>query len=420
MHQPLGRREPSSLDIYAKSMVAAGIVCIGAALAYFFTAQSFGLVKPPIDAFGFAVGRDFINTWMGGRSAWSGGPAAWFDFATYNEALKAVTGRADLPPHYWSYPPHLVLFVWPLGLLPYLPAYLLWCAGGLAAYLGTARAAGVRRSGILLLLAAPAALVNVVGGQNGFFTAALLLGGLMQLDRRPVLSGILFGILTIKPQFGLLLPVLLIVTGRWRVIAAAAATAVMLVSATAIWFGPEIWSAYAREVMPQQRQLIFDAGANGWPMVASSFVNARLIGLPADWAWIVQGLSSACALAMVVWAFWRRRDAVLAQALFVTATFLFSPWMLNYDMAVFALIVVQLRQRPDNAVADDRLGLALWTLPVIMLLFGAARIPISLLVLAAFAGRLIWRLSYDETRLIAGDNTPGDARGVAVGGLATT
>src|ERR1700688_1891744 len=87
---------------------------------------------------------------------------------------------------------------------------------------------------------------------------------------------------------------------------------------------------------------------------------------------------------------WRAQcHAVLSLALFVTATFLFSPWMLNYDMVVFGFVVALLRQRDDNTLADHRLALAVWTLPVTMLLFGAAHIPIAMLVLPAFAGRLI-------------------------------
>ncbi len=92
----------------------------------------------PSDGLGPAIGRDFINTWIGGRSAFSGGPAPWFDFDTYNAMLRQFSGYPDLPDLFWSYPPHLVLFVWPLGLLPYLPAYVLWCAGGLALYLWAA------------------------------------------------------------------------------------------------------------------------------------------------------------------------------------------------------------------------------------------------------------------------------------------
>ena len=125
------------------------------------------------------------------------------------------------PAHFWSYPPHLILFIWPLGLLPYLPAYAVWCMVGLSVYLLTARAAGVAQKHMLFLAVAPAVAVNILGGQNGFFTAALLIGGLVNLDRRPIVSGILFGLLTIKPQFGMLVPVLLVITARWRVIGAA-------------------------------------------------------------------------------------------------------------------------------------------------------------------------------------------------------
>lgn len=67
--------------------------------------------------------------------------------------------------------------------------------------------------------AAPARLVNILNGQNGFLSAALLLGGTWWIDRRPVAAGILFGLLTFKPQFGTLLPFVPIALAAWRVIA---------------------------------------------------------------------------------------------------------------------------------------------------------------------------------------------------------
>jgi len=387
-----------SEELYAKFTFGVGVLFVGLEFAYVLSAQSFSFVKPSIDPFGFAIGQDFINSWMGGRSAFSGGPAPWFDFSAYNAALREITGRPDFPLHYWSYPPHLILLVWPLGLLPYLPAYVLWCVVGLALYLLAAWSGGVRRSQALFLAVAPGVAVNVFFGQNGFLTAALLIGGLVNLDRRPIVSGILFGLLTIKPQFGLLLPLLLVVTGRWRVIAAAAATAALLVMVTALWFGSDIWLEYVRKVLPQQHGLIIDAGDFNWPMVASAFVNARRIGLPAGAAWALQALSSGAAVAMVLWTFWRRRDPALSRALLITATFLFSPWMLNYDMVVFGYVIALLRARTDNTVTDHALGLALWTLPLTMMPLGVAHIPISMVVLPAFAGRLIWRLSRGEAR----------------------
>jgi hypothetical protein len=153
--------------------------------------------------------------------------------------------------------------------------------------------------------------------------------------------------------------------------------------------------------MPQQHLVLITAGNDGWPIVSSAFVNARLVGLSDDWAWAVQAVSSCCALAAVVWAFWRRRDPVLSQALFVSATFLFSPWMLNYDMVVFGWVVALLRARDDETYADHALSLLVWTLPVLMFPFGFAHLPIALLVLPLFAGRLVWRLAHGERRNLA-------------------
>jgi alpha-1,2-mannosyltransferase len=68
---------------------------------------------------------------------------------------------------------------------------------------------------------------------------------------------------------------------------------------------------------------------------------------------------------------------------------------------VFGWVIALLRGRTDNTIADDGLAIALWSLPVTMLLFGAAHIPIAMLVLPAFAGRLIWRLARIGARDVA-------------------
>jgi alpha-1,2-mannosyltransferase len=416
-HRP-GQRVQTTDEFYAWCAVSGIALLAALELSYLAIAQSFSFAAPSIDPFGYAVGRDFINSWMGGRSAFSGGPAPWFDVATYNAALREITGRADFPIHFWSYPPHLVLLLWPLGLLPYLPAYALWCVGGLMLYLFAAQSGGASRRHMLFLAVTPAVIVNVFFGQNGFLTAALLIGGLANLERRPIISGMLFGLLTIKPQFGLLVPVLLVLTGRWRVMLAAVATAAALGLMTALWFGADVWSAYVRLVVPQQHWILQQAGDFGWSTVASAFVNARLIGLSPDAAWVVQGVVSGCALAMVVWTFWRKRDPALSLALFVTATFLFSPWMLNYDLVAFGLVIVLLRERSDNTVADTALSLAVWSLPVAMLLFNPLHIPVALVVLPAFAGRLVWRLAHAGARRAAGREPSADVPAVPAAPLA--
>src|SRR5580698_9063662 len=108
-------------ELYAKWMVAAAVFFVVLEIAYLVVAGLPPIGKPWVDGTNFVYGRDFLNTWMGGRSMFSGGPAAWFDARTYATVLHDMLGP-KYPETYWSYPPHIVLFVWPLGLMPYLPA----------------------------------------------------------------------------------------------------------------------------------------------------------------------------------------------------------------------------------------------------------------------------------------------------------
>src|SRR5262245_42658969 len=304
----------SADDLYTKLTVAAVAFTVVFELGYF------SQTKPPYDALGYLIGRDFVNTWMGARAALAGNPQPWFDFTTYNAALQSLFGSA-FPEHNWSYPPHLLLFTWPFGFLPYLAAYALWCVIGFALYMRVA-AGGERRIERLVMFAiSPAVIINIFAGQNGFFTSAMLISGLSLLDRRPVLAGILFGLLTMKPQLGLLLPLMLALTGHWRCIASAAATALVLAAVTAVIFGADVWTAYFRDAVPMQQVVLTHGTGIFLPMMPTAFMNARIAGLPLAVAWGLQAAMSAAAICAVVWTFWRRRDPVLSIAVFVTASF---------------------------------------------------------------------------------------------------
>jgi putative flippase GtrA len=392
----VNRRQPRA-DIYAKFTVAGATLFVMLEVAYFAFSDPPSFWMPSVDAFGgTAIGRDFLNAWVGGRSALGDGPAAWFDFRVYNDYLRTFVDVTSV--YFWSYPPHVLLFLWPLGLLPYLPAFALWTLAGFAAFLAAARAGGVERRHLLFIAVAPAVAANVSIGQNGFFMAALLIAGLANLDRRPLLSGVLFGILTVKPQLGLLLPLVLVLTGRWRTIVAAILTTAMLVAASAWLYGPDIWTAYLAKVVPQQRILQEYSVGLVLRQVPSAFYAARLVGLSIGTAWVLQALVSAAAVAAVAWTYWRRRDPVLSASLLIVGIFLVSPYTLNYDMVVLGWPLALLRQRADNEPVDHYFIIALWTLPATMLLVGLVNIPIAFPLLAAFAARLLWRLSRGEAR----------------------
>ncbi len=260
-------------------------------------------------------------------------------------------------------------------------------------------ASAVPRERLLFLAVAPGVAVCVFFGQNGFYTAALLIGGLLALERRPVLAGVLFGILTIKPQLGLLLPIILLLERRWVTIASTVVTVALLFVTTAMLFGWDAWLDYWHKIVPQQMWLTENAGGLMFSLVSSLFFGARLIHLPLGVAWAIQYAGSAFAVAAVVWTYWKRRDPNLSLALFVTATFLFTPYILNYDMVMFGFVVAVLRDRADNTMRDHWLLLAVWSLPVTMMFAGAIWIPLAPVVLVMFACWLLRRLAQGDNRV---------------------
>jgi hypothetical protein len=69
-------------ELYFKWMIAAVVFFVALQIAFLSMAGLPPIDKPWADETNFAIGRDFLNTWMGGRSMFSGGPAPWFDART--------------------------------------------------------------------------------------------------------------------------------------------------------------------------------------------------------------------------------------------------------------------------------------------------------------------------------------------------
>jgi hypothetical protein len=211
-----------------------------------FLLMSFATGQWLFDSAGRLADSDFVDVWAAGRLALDGNaPAAW-DWAIHRDAEVAALGH-DFPGNYgWHYPPTFLFAAAALATLPYLAALLGWLALTLPLYLAAVRAIMGERLGILVACAFPAVMWNMLVGQNGFLTAALLGFMLVCLDARPIVAGVLLGLLTYKPQFGILFPIVLAANGQWLVFAVAGATTVLLVAASAAVFGVAAWVAFCR------------------------------------------------------------------------------------------------------------------------------------------------------------------------------
>jgi alpha-1,2-mannosyltransferase len=220
---------------------------------------------------------------------------------------------------------------------------------------------------LLLALAFPAVLINIGHGQNGFLTAALLGGALVALDRRPLLAGILFGLLVYKPQYGLMLPIVLGVSGRWKCFGAAAATVAVLTIATTLTFGASVWSAFL-DSTHFTRTVVLEQGNTGWYKIQSVFAWARMWGAPIPLAYLVQGITTVALATALAWLWRGAAPYPLKAAALCLATILATPYSFDYDMMLLAPAIAFLTV--DGFVRgfgpwEKTLLAALWLVPLI-------------------------------------------------------
>ena len=289
------------------------------------------------DVDGRPFGYDFATFWSAGKLIAAGAPSAVFDPA----ALAAVERTAAAGAHatfLWHYPPPFLLMVSPLGALPYGAAYCAWICCGAAAWAWTAgRIAAFEPWAPVMALALPASFICALHGQNGFFTASALGGGLLLLNRRPVLAGAILALLVCKPHVAALIPVLLLCTGRWRALGAMVGTAALLMALSAGIFGLDPWRAFLAN-LPHSSQVL-EAGALPWAKIPTVFIAALWAGAPPALAYGlhfgVTGL--ACGLTIAAWR--RPGSYELKGALAALATFTVSPYGFDYDLVGLGVAV---------------------------------------------------------------------------------
>jgi hypothetical protein len=347
----------------------------------------------PRDGSTLVVGRDFLNFWMYGRAAMLPDPGRWYDAALYQEALTGLLG-AGYPGQNWSYPPSVMLVAAPFGFLGYLQALALWTVFGLAAFFVVARRHFTDPLLLAAILFSPAAIFCVISGQSSLVTAAILIGIFALLDRRPVLAGVLIGLLTIKPQLGLLFPVMLIASDRRRAFFAATVTALWLFTISAVWFGPLSWAEFMLKGLPVQNIVLADPEGIATPYYPTIFMNLRGIGASYMLAMAVQACVALAAVAAVFWAFRYRREAdpLWLAALFLSCSIAAVPYLLSYDTLALCFVTLLLLGAGKLDGHGRLLARFVYWLPLLQIGLGNLHVPGPALIAPAFAVYAVIRL----------------------------
>jgi len=276
------------------------------------------------DLNGQGIPTDFVNVWAAGRMVLDGHPALAYDWDLQKQIELDVLKQDFIGYFAWHYPPPFLFVASFLAQFSYATAFVGWVAASFVPYLFAIRAIVGRAFGLMLAVAFPLVFTNALVGQNGFLTAALIGGTLYLLPTRPVLSGICLGLLTYKPQYGFLFPLVLIATSEWTVFVTAAIVGAALAFASWLAFGTESWQAFFHW-MP-------------------AFSQAFLVEGKAPW-WKLQSALSLVrhSVAVTLITIWRSKVRYsLKAASLAVGTLLVTPYLFRYDMMVLAIPVAYL------------------------------------------------------------------------------
>lgn len=298
------------------------------------------------------------------------------------------------PPFAWLYPPMFLAVAMLVAVLPYFWAFALYMVVSFGGYLAVLRrAAPQTKEALWMLVAFPGVFANIINGQNGFITTALLGAGLLELEKRPWLAGFCFGLLTYKPQFFVVVPLMLIAGGYGRACLSVLATALIAAGASWTLFGLKTWLAFFESLGPT-RHLILEQGLTGWNKIQSVFSIVRMWGGDIPSAYIAQGLCAVVALVTAAFIWRQKAPLVLRASALCAAILLTTPYVLDYDLVILAVPIALLtRQGAEKGYSSsDRILLVgLWCLPLLARLMGGHFLPLTPPLMIAMLGKSLFQ-----------------------------
>jgi alpha-1,2-mannosyltransferase len=317
------------------AIVLAVILWIMAAVVGFTGTSDRGIAGP-------LKGADFVQYYTLGHLASSHRIAPMYDGALLHEAqvdLIPESRREIYPP---VYPPQTAVMFAPVSGLSYQRALLIWCLLTIVGYALIVWSAWKPVEHLLpdrvLIIAAAAAFPPfwslVLHGQVTVILLAAFWAGWRALERqRPWLAGLAFGLLAIKPQFGIPLAVVVLVCGEWAMLAGALSSVAAQAGAVWLMLGPEAFTAYAESI---PTTIAYADFLEAKPFMSHSLraltrLTPNWIGLPM-WA-----IVSAIVLWYTVRAWKSHAPLRVRLGVVVLASTLVNPHVIIYDLTVLAL-----------------------------------------------------------------------------------
>lgn len=288
-------------------------------------------------------GIDFAAYYTAGQMVTSGSADYIYNVPEHHAALEKVLNRNIPFLLSWVYPPAFLLVIVPFSFLPYYLALTLWLVITLALTIFMVFLLVPKHKNIALLVCGfPGILMNLRWGQNGFLNTVLLGFGIYFVEANPVMSGLMFGLLTYKPQIVCFPLLLLLISKKWKVLAWTTFFAAFSAMSSGVIFGFETWIRFINSFFYSSNALL----ATNWKSLSAiqpSFLTAfRLLGMSNFFSYLLLAIIGVTVI-FAAWWVWRITERLpLKGTVLVLGILLTMPYYMQYDLMILSIPLVLL------------------------------------------------------------------------------
>ncbi len=307
---------------------------------------------------------DFLKFYSAGELA-KKHPSRVYDFEAQKDTMREVLQTPNIdsarsPVVFSEYTPFFCTGIITITLLPVQQAFgaalVIWLIAAIWQLVRLLKLSSVTTREIVLFsilgLASHACYLNFVVGQMALLMVAIIAYFCdCFYHKRDIKAGVMLGLCMIKPQYGLVLAVIALAGMRWKIIASAAVTGVLMLLGSVAVLGFDTVANYAHVITSADTkiadylntQFISIRGLAGWfihdPAVIS-LVGAITTVLSCVLVFVIARLASKAGLQSFSW----------AMALIICITLLLSTHTLIYD---FLLVLVPWALTMPRACRSD-------------------------------------------------------------------
>lgn len=294
---------------------------------------------------------DFVYFYGGGRMIDDGLYNRLGDHVFFRDYLRSITTHG-MTISYWGYPPSSYFLFGFLGLFSFWTSYFIWTTFNIILGYVTFYKLTKSKKVTVLLIFSPVLFVFYHYSQTSMITLfCISLGLLYNTDDThygKLISGIFFGLATIKYPFLIAAVVYLICSRSWKTLISMCITSFLMVAISCLCFGIQSWIDYFTVIGPEMAKGIAEINFSKmeysvvfvsplYATILTAFQFGYIHNIPWNIAWIIQGIISAlCIISITYVTIKNKLSRQELIAFILSLSLVVSPYNHSYDLIFIA------------------------------------------------------------------------------------